>query len=115
VNPNYKTINVEEEEKDPNSCLHYFRELVALRKNNPALIYGSYKLLDKNNPKVYAYTREDNGKKFLILLNFSAEQATANIGIPLAGARLLLSNDQRIQNSPIGKLNHYEACIYELQ
>jgi oligo-1,6-glucosidase len=108
-------INAKEEEKDPNSCLNYFRKLVALRKNNPALIYGRYELLDKNNPRVYAYTREDNGKKFLILLNFSADKATTNIGMPVRGAKLLLSNDQRIQNRPIGELNPYEACIYELQ
>ncbi|HEY2648187.1 MAG TPA: alpha-glucosidase, partial [Puia sp.] len=53
VNPNYKMINAEEEEKDPNSCLNYFRKLVKLRKNNPTLIYGRYELLDKNNPKVF--------------------------------------------------------------
>jgi len=115
VNPNYKMINVEEEEKDSNSCLHYFRKLVKLRKNNPALIYGSYHLLDKNNPSVYAYTRENNGVKFLILLNFSPKKAQTNIGIPLIGAKLLLSNDQRTPGSPVADLNPYEACIFQLQ
>jgi len=115
VNPNYKLINSEEEEKDPNSCLNYFRKLVKLRKNNPALIYGRYELLDKDNPAVYAYTREDNGKKFLILLNFSAHKAQTKIGIPLHNAKLLLSNDQRTQGSSFNGLNPYEACIYQLQ
>ena len=115
VNPNYKTVNVEEEEKDPNSCLHYFRELVRLRKNNPALVYGRYHLLDKDNPKVYAYTREWNGRKFLILLNFSSDKAQTQIGIPLAGAKLLLSNDQRTKENPIMELSPYESCIYQLQ
>jgi oligo-1,6-glucosidase len=115
VNPNYKTINEEEEEKDPNSCLHYFRNLVRLRKNNPVLVYGRYQLLDKNNPKVYAYTREGDGMKFLILLNFSADKTQTHIGIPISAAKLLLSNDQRTQNSQILELNPYEACIYQLQ
>ena len=115
VNPNYKTINAEREEKDPNSCLHYFRKLVALRKNNPALVYGRYHLLDKDNPKIYAYTREGNGRKFLILLNFSPDKAQPHVDILLTGAKLLLSNDQRSQGNPPLELNPYEACIYQLQ
>jgi len=115
VNPNYKTINAEAEEKDPNSCLNYFRQLVALRKNNPVLVYGRYHLLDKENPKIYAYTREGNGHKFLILLNFSPDKAQTQVGIPPAGAKLLLSNDQRAQDNTFTVLNPYEACIYQLQ
>ncbi len=115
VNPNYKTINAEAEEKDPNSCLNYFRQLVALRKNNPVLVYGRYHLLDKDNPKIYAYTREGNGHKFLILLNFSPDKAQTQVGITPAGAKLLLSNDQRAQDNTFTVLNPYEACIYQLQ
>jgi oligo-1,6-glucosidase len=115
VNPNYETINADEEEKDSNSCLHYFRKLVQLRKNNPALVYGKYHLLDKDNPTVYAYTRGGNGRKFLILLNFSSQKSQVNMEIPLTGAKLLLSNDQRVQGSTATSLNPYEACIYQLQ
>ncbi|HET7003577.1 MAG TPA: alpha-glucosidase C-terminal domain-containing protein, partial [Puia sp.] len=115
VNPNYKIINAEKEEKDPNGCLHYFRKLVQLRKNNPALVYGKYHLLDKDNPTVYAYSREGDGRKFLILLNFSSQKSQVNIEIPLTGAKLLLSNDQRMQGSAVAGLNPYEACIYQLQ
>lgn len=71
VNPNYTTVNVALQEKDSNSVLSYFKKLVAFRKNSPALIYGSYKLYDENNPYVFAYTRILNAEKYLILLNFS--------------------------------------------
>lgn len=92
VNPNYKTINAAIQENDPNSCLNYFRKLVNLRKNNLALVYGKYTLLDKNNPNVYAYTREWEGIKMLILLNFSSANAKANIRLNTANAKVLLSN-----------------------
>jgi oligo-1,6-glucosidase len=115
VNPNYKMINVDEEENDPNSCLHYFRKLVQLRKNNPVLVYGNYHLLDKDNPAVYAYTREGNDRKYLILLNFSSKKSQVNIRNPLTSAKLLLSNDQRDRNGAVTVLNPYEACIYQLQ
>jgi len=118
VNPNYKTLNAAAQEKDPNSCLNYFRRLVKLRKANPVLVYGKYSLLDKNNPKVYAYLREDGSRKFLIVLNFSSTSSEANIGFNVANAKLLLNNykDAPVNNiiqSSIS-LRPYEAVIYQL-
>lgn len=112
VNPNYKTINAAKEEKDPNSCLNYFRKVARLRKENPVLVDGKYTLLDKNNPNVYAYTRELNGKKLLILLNFKSKAATANTGIDISKAKVLLGNYP--QPSADAKLRPYEAVVYQL-
>lgn len=75
VNPNYKIINVAEQDKDPNSVLNYFRKMVKLRKALPELVYGAYTLLDKNNKQVYAYTRILDDKKVVVLLNFSGNDA----------------------------------------
>jgi oligo-1,6-glucosidase len=116
VNPNYTAINVAGEEKDKNSCLNYFRKVVALRKANKVLVYGKYTLLDEANPKVYAYTREGEGKKMLIVLNFSATGASANLGIDLKNSKLLLSNysDQPGMNGAAITLKPYQAAVYEL-
>jgi len=118
VNPNYKTLNTAAQENDPNSCLNYFRNLVKLRKANPVLVYGKYTLLDKNNPKVYAYTREEAGRKLLIVLNFSSTSSEANPGINVANAKLLLNNykDAPVNNisQSVIRLRPYEALIYQL-
>jgi oligo-1,6-glucosidase len=71
VNDNKATINVESAEKDPNSILNYMRKMITLRKDNPVLIYGKYTELDHENEQVYAYTRELDGKKVLVLLSFN--------------------------------------------
>ena len=119
VNPNYKLINEAAQEKDANSCLNYFRKLVKLRINNSdVLVYGKYTLLDKNNSKVYAYTRESGSKKMLILLNFSSSASEVNINDINVKTKLLLSN----YNEPpvIEKeksliiLKPYQAAIFEL-
>lgn len=112
VNPNYSTINVVEEEKDANSCLNYFRKLVKLRKANPVLTYGKYTLLDKDNPDVYAYTRELDGKKILVVLNFKDKVSFARTGLALSEAKPLLGN-YSTPPSPDGHLRPYEAAIYE--
>lgn len=111
VNPNYKTVNAAAEDADPNSCLNYFRKLVKLRKGDPVLIYGKYTLFDKDNPDVYAYTRELDGKKVLVLLNFRDKPVFASTGIDLAKTRVVLGN--YAQPSTDGNLRPFEAVIYE--
>lgn len=115
VNPNYETLNAQAQENDPNSTLNYFRNIVKLRKQNPVLVYGKYTLVDKENPAVYAYTREYKGKKMLVVLNFTAKNANAKIGVQKG--KTLISN---YANSPtLGKstieLRPYQAVVYELK
>lgn len=111
VNPNYTEINAAQQEKDPNSILNYFREIVKIRKDNPALIYGTYTLLDKDNPSVYAYTREWQGRKFLIVLNFTDQPAVFNSGLDLSNASLVIDN---YKVSKDAALKAYEARVYQL-
>ncbi len=117
VNQNFATINAEVQEKDLNSVLNYFRKIVKLRKNNPVFIYGQYTLLDKENPNVYSYTRELDGKKMLIALNFSGENAIYEPGFSLVNSKIISSNyNNNIvadkNNTPI--LRPYEAIIIEI-
>ncbi|MEK6780378.1 MAG: alpha-glucosidase [Bacteroidota bacterium] len=117
VNPNHETINAAAQENDPFSCLNYFRSLTKLRNSIPALVYGKYTLLDKSNLNVYAYTRESEGQKMLILLNFSSSNAQADIQLT-TNAKVLLSNYKDAPLANKGKsiitLRPYEAIIYRL-
>lgn len=112
VNQNYTSINAEAQEKDPNSTLNYFKKIVALRKNNPILIYGKYSLVDKENPAIFAYTRELYGKKIMVLLNFTDHEAKLNFDLKLNNAKVLLGNYTNASST--GILKPYEAVILEL-
>ncbi|SHF85213.1 glycoside hydrolase family 13 protein [Flavisolibacter ginsengisoli] len=119
VNPNYTSINAAAQEKDPNSCLNYFRSLLKLRAANiPVLVYGKYTLLDKNNPHVYAYVRENSGEKLLVLLNFSASNAQAVLPRMTGRPELLLSNYKQPPqfDKTYSKitLKAYEAAVFKL-
>ncbi|WP_279345130.1 alpha-glucosidase [Gramella sp. MT6] len=113
VNENYKKVNVEAENKDPNSCLNYFRDLVELRMENPVLVYGDYELLFPENETVYAYTRELNEKKMLILLNFSTENTSIEIPEKLKDLKLVKNNlsDVELEDSKV-TLKPYQALIF---
>jgi oligo-1,6-glucosidase len=111
TNPNYTHLNVATQENDPNSCLNYFRKMIKLRKENPVLVYGKYTLLDKDNPNVYAFKRELNGKKILVLLNFKSSNSTVHTGIDFSKAKILISNYNQAPASEI--LKPYEAIAVE--
>lgn len=112
VNPNYTTVNVAAQENDPNSVLSYFKSLVKLRKNELALVYGKYTLLDPKNPNVYAYSRDWEGRKILVLLNFTAKNASVYTGIDMSKAKVLLGNYSSVLSSV--QLRPYEAVVYQL-
>ena len=112
VNSNYQNVNMMTQDKDAKSVLNYFRAAVKLRKENSVLVYGKYTLVDKDNRDVYAYTREQNGVKILVMLNFKSTPATTNIGINLQKADVLLGN---YSNASVdGNLKSYEAVVYKL-
>jgi oligo-1,6-glucosidase len=115
VNPDYSTVNAAAEEKDTSSVLNYFRKMVKLRKENPVLIYGKYTLLVKDNPKIYAYTRELNGETLYVLLNFSKDTVLFNFDEYKSIKKRLFSSNYANTTAAIGgttTLRPYEAVIY---
>ena len=116
VNENNRYLNAEVQEKDSNSVLNYFRKIVKFRKENPVLVYGKYTILDNDNPNVYCYTRELEGKKMLIALNFSENNATYEPGFSLEKSKIISSNYSElfVNNKNNTILRPYEAMIIEI-
>ena len=111
VNKNYTSINAADQEKDSSSVLNYVKKMIQIRKSNQVLVYGIYNLIDKDNPTVYAYTREWKGMKMLVLLNFSNQTSKVNTGLNLAKAKPLIQNYSNLNGET---LQPYEAVIYQL-
>ncbi|MCL5611647.1 MAG: alpha-amylase family glycosyl hydrolase [Chloroflexi bacterium] len=70
----FSTVNVAAQTNDPNSLLSFYRDLISLRKQKPALRTGKIILLDTGNTGVYASLRTDGTKSFLILANLKNER-----------------------------------------
>ncbi|WOC40537.1 alpha-glucosidase [Polaribacter sp. HL-MS24] len=115
VNENYLEINVEAQDKDPNSILNHFRKMVQLRKDNPVLVYGDYQILEAAHPEIYAYTRTLKDKQLLVLLNFSDIKSTIVLPQAVAIGKLLINNYDifDIEEMTITLLA-YQATICEL-
>jgi alpha-glucosidase len=74
VPPSYKTHNVASEQKDSNSILSFYRQLLSLRHTEPALLDGNYIPLNENDPNVFAYVRQYKDQAILVVLNMSAAE-----------------------------------------
>lgn len=79
LNPNYTWINVQQELERDNSLIDFYRGLIFLRKESPALIYGSYTPIERENKRVIAYIREFEQDKLLILINLSGKKAKISL------------------------------------
>ncbi len=117
VNPNHTTVNVAAQEKDPQSILSYYKKMIALRKQNKTLVYGQYQLVDKNNPKVYAYTRKLDKRQLLVVLNFSKDKAVCQIPKDLSiGGKVLINNYSNLSIAAGAiSLQPYQAVIVEIE
>ena len=112
LNPNYISINQALQQNNINSTLNYFKKMIQLRKKHPILVYGDYQILDKNNPAIYAYIRTLNGKKWLILLNFTHKNATTFIpNLKKSNFKLIINN--YVQSIIPYNLNYFSLKPYQ--
>ena len=75
VNPNYHDINVRKAQADPNSILCFYRELLALRQRENALLRGTFHLLLPEHPQLLAYERVFGRDRVIVCCNFSSRPA----------------------------------------
>jgi alpha-glucosidase len=85
VPPSYKTHNVDAELKDSNSVLSVYRQLLALRHKEPALINGTYVALNEDDPNVLSYLRKGTDEGVLVLLNMSGSPQKVGLNLSSAG------------------------------
>lgn len=115
VNPNYKWINVEDEEKRDQSLLGFYREIISLRKEYPSLSYGSYASLDKKNKKVIAYLREIEDQRMLVIVNLSKDKAQVDLSeIDPQDLSFVLGTYEKKDPERKLSLEPYEALVYRL-
>ena len=80
VQPNYTSINVEQAVSDKESVFHTYKQLIQLRKDHPAIVWGDYTLLLPDHPTVFAYERRYQGERWVVVANISDEKQQVSLG-----------------------------------
>jgi oligo-1,6-glucosidase len=65
-------ITVEAQRDDPESVLHFYRALIALRHAHPIIADGATRMLDTGPSPILAYLRETEADTLLVVTNLSS-------------------------------------------
>ncbi|MCB0077726.1 MAG: alpha-glucosidase [Anaerolineales bacterium] len=94
VNPNYaEGVNVAEQRADDASLLHFFRDMLHLRRALPALIDGDYTLLHAEADGVLCFARHSAEQRITVCLNFA--EAERRLCLPHGDYHVHFSTAQR--------------------
>ena len=115
VNSNYKDINVQNQENDPDSVLNYYRKLVATRKSSEykeVFTYGVFEPAYEDTEYVMAYYRVSDNQRILVAANFGKDAKTIELNFPVK--KVVLSNVGRKEINEVSlKLDSCEVIVIE--
>lgn len=105
-------ISLEEQKNDPNSLFNYYKTIIKLRADHPAIAQGTYSPAINDNSNVFCFYRTNGDQKVLVIANLSAESQKAK-----------LKSEPRVKKNLFGKidlkkdtvtLKGYELVVVEL-
>ncbi len=67
----YESVNVETQLSESSSLLWWTRRIIGLRRRHPVFGTGSFRFVDSDNPKVFAFLRESESERVLVVANLS--------------------------------------------
>jgi len=107
VSPDYRTVNVQTERDDPASMLNLYWQLLAWRRQSPALHSGSYQPVEQAPDDCFVYLRRRADECVLVALNFSNQEQRLNLrafgeGKVLVSTRLDRAERVRLADLSLG-------------
>lgn len=110
VNENYRKVNVADQEKEEDSVLNYYRRLIRLRKDEEwkeVFVYGEFVPMYEEDKSIFAYARQIDGKKAIVIANFGKDAVTVELKEKVK--EVLLSNKNRSVDEGTDRIT-LEAC-----
>ncbi len=117
VPPTYKTHNVADESKDPNSLLEFYKNVLKLRHTNRALLDGNYTAINESDANVLSYLRVYKDQAVVVALNMSATPQEINLELKrngFASVKPLFATEKSAATGDVIALLPYGVFIGEL-
>jgi alpha-glucosidase len=119
INPNYAAgVNVRDQQRNPDSLLSFYRRLIQVRRELPALVAGEYRPLHEATDGYVAFLRTTEAQTALILLNYSNVRLDLHFDEPgkqTARSRFSSGRHSGELNLAAIRLDAYEVLIAELR
>lgn len=97
TNENYTTINAASQRGTAGSVFEFYRSLIRLRHDEPAVAHGDFRMLAPDHRSVFAFTRTAGTTQLLVIANFANAPAdlekVAEVNLEIwSAAELVLAN-----------------------
>ncbi len=112
---NARSVNLEMQEKDMSSLYHFYRDLIAIRKESPALLDGDWTSVKDGSAGVLAYGRKSGNQKIIVVLNFTGKPVKFHTE-EHGNWKVLFSSQRPIQEEYISlnmTVHPYEVTLFE--
>jgi alpha-glucosidase len=96
----YQDRNVQTEADAPDSILQLYRRLIQLRRQEPALVVGTYRPLVAEGDLI-AYVREHQGRRWLVALNLGPGPNHLAVGALGTGGEIILATERRREHERV--------------
>ena len=109
-------INVEDQEKDPNSILNYYRQLTALYRHplyGNTIRFGDMIPAYRDRENIIAFERRGD-KRLLVVSNFQNRQATLELPAPIKTVVLNNTSGLFQEGDQVLELVPYQTVVLEL-
>lgn len=112
---NIATAPLEEQKADENSMYNFYKNIINVRKENDALINGSFKAVNTGNTGVMSYVRESDKQKILVIHNFSANEQVIDCSEFVFGEIVYTTTDNGNIDGSNVSLKGFETIILTIQ
>ena len=118
VNPRYEEINYAADRASENSIFEYYKKVIAMRKEHPAIVDGDFNVLLDEHPQMIIYTRSCAREKLLVIANFTNDTVDVVLPEEVTGHKWnrILTNYEGTEPSIEGRKQWkpWEAEVYTL-
>ena len=107
-----KPIFVENEKSG--QIFTFYQTLIKFRKEMPLISEGDYKAAYQDSKKIYAFERQLDGQKLLVLNNFFPENVTIQLPADYQTGKVLISNYDNVELTENLVLQPYQSLAIHL-
>jgi len=100
----YQAVNVEAQQRNPSSLLHWVRNLLRVRRQHPVFGTGSFQALPTSNPKVLAFLRIGQEQAMLVVANMANTAQPVQLDLARYAGRVPVELVGGAAFPPIGEL-----------
>jgi maltose alpha-D-glucosyltransferase / alpha-amylase len=109
----YQAVNVESQQRNPSSLLHWVKRMLEVRKQHPVFGIGSFEVLTAENPSILAFVREltdpETGEVDTVMCAYNLSRFAQPVELHLAHYEGYVPHELlgRVPFPPIGELPYF--------